>query len=213
MAINIAQVERRALCDLFDEVGPEAPTLNEGWTTRDLAAHLVVRESRPDAAPGVLIPLLSGYTKMVQNKIAAQDWRELVQRLRQGPPRLSPFALPGVDAKANLAEFFVHHEDVRRAQPDWEPRPADGERYRALEAGLMRMGRLLLRRSPVTVRMDPGTGQPFLARSSDSPGGVTVVGSPDELTLWCFGREQVARVELIGSETDVAALRAADRGI
>jgi uncharacterized protein (TIGR03085 family) len=107
----------------------------------------------------------------------------------------------------------VHHEDVRRAQPDWAPRAADGERYRALEANLMKMGRLLLRSSPVTVRLDPGTGRPFIGRSSDKQGSVTVLGSPDELTLWCFGREQQARVELIGSPDDVAAVRAARRGI
>src|SRR5882762_622635 len=37
-------VERRELCDLFLELGPDAPTLCEGWTTLDLAAHLVLRE-------------------------------------------------------------------------------------------------------------------------------------------------------------------------
>lgn len=211
--MNIAQIERQALCDLLQRVGPEAPTLNEGWVTRDLAAHLVLRETRPDGALGVLIKPLAGYTKKVQDRIASIPWPELLDRLRNGPPRLSPFGIPGVDARANLGEFYVHHEDVRRAQDDWEPRPADGERYRALERMLMKMGRLLLRRSPFTVRLDPGTGQPFVGHGSDKPGGVTVVGSPDELTLWCFGREDVAQVELIGSETDVAALRAAERGL
>lgn len=213
MTINIAQVERRELCDLFDIVGPDAPTLSGDWTTRDLAAHLVVREARPDAAPGVLIPFLAKYTEKVQDKIAATEWDELVERVRTGPPRWSPFALPGVDARANLFEFYVHHEDVRRAQPGWSPRPPDGERYRALERGLMKMGRLLLRSSPVTIRLDPDTGQPFVGRSSDKPGGVTVVGSPDELALWCYGREQVAQVRLIGSESDISAVRAAKRGI
>lgn len=213
MTTTTAQVERHELCDLFDALGPEAPTLDEGWVTRDLAAHLVVRETRPDAALGVLITPLARYTKKVQDKVAATPWPDLVERLRGGPPRLSPFGIPGVDARANLAEFYVHHEDVRRAQDDWTPRPADGERYRDLERMLMKMGRLLLRKSPFTVRLDPGTGQPFVGHGSDRPGGVTVVGSPDELTLWCFGREEVALVELIGSAADVAALQAANRGI
>ena len=48
--MSFARDERIALCDLLDETGPEAPTLCEGWRTLDLAAHLVLREHRPDAA-------------------------------------------------------------------------------------------------------------------------------------------------------------------
>lgn len=213
MSMDVARTERAALCDLFLQVGPDQPTLAGQWRTRDLAAHLVLRESRPDAAAGIVLPPLRGYTEKVQRRTAAREWTELVATLRAGPPRWSPFALPGVDARANLVEMFVHHEDVRRAQPGWEPRRADAERYRRLEANLMRMARLLLRTSPLTVRLDPGTGQPFVGRASKSPGGVTVVGSPDELTLWCMGREQHARVELIGSPADVAAVTSARRGI
>ena len=55
-----ARPEREALCDLLTDLGPEAPTLCAGWRTRDLAAHLVLRERRPDAAPGILLPLLAG---------------------------------------------------------------------------------------------------------------------------------------------------------
>lgn len=210
---SLAQTERQQLCDLMAELGPDAPTRCEGWTTRQLAAHLVIRERRPDAALGILVPRFAGYTDKVMNKVAERDYAQLVSTLRSGPPKWSLFGLPGVDQRANQHEMFVHHEDVRRAQPGWEPRAADGERYRALESGLMKMGRLLLRSSPVTVRIDPGTGQPFVARSSSKPGAVTVVGSPDEVTLWCFGREEIAQVELIGSADDVAALVAAQRGM
>src|ERR1700753_1453307 len=66
MATNYAQAERTALCDLFLELGPQAPTLCEGWTTRDLAAHLVVRDRRPDGAIGILVPRLSGHTEKLQ---------------------------------------------------------------------------------------------------------------------------------------------------
>ncbi|MFV0534940.1 MAG: TIGR03085 family metal-binding protein [Cumulibacter sp.] len=213
MTMSVARSEREALCDLLEELGPDAPTLCEGWATRELAAHLVLRERRPDAAAGILLAPLRRHTARVQARIGAHHWADLLAMLRVGPPRFSPFALPGVDARANLTEMYIHHEDIRRAQPDWQPREGDGERYRALEGALMKVGRLLLRSSPVTVRLDPGTGQPFVARSRESVGGVTVIGNPDELTLWCFGREKHARVELIGSESDVAAVRAAHRGL
>ena len=62
MAINPAQTERAALCELFAEVGPDAHTLCGEWTTRDLAAHLVVRERRPDAAIGIIVSKAAGYT-------------------------------------------------------------------------------------------------------------------------------------------------------
>ena len=48
---SIAQSERQALCSLLEDRGPLAPTLCEGWTTADLAAHLYVRERKPLAAP------------------------------------------------------------------------------------------------------------------------------------------------------------------
>ena len=102
-------------------VGPDAPTLCEGWKTRDLAAHLVIREYRPDAAPGILIPFFASHTAKVQNKVAEQtDWDELVDKVASGPPVYSPLKL--LDPVANVAEMFIHHEDVRRAQSGWKPR-------------------------------------------------------------------------------------------
>ena len=47
--MSYSQEERLALCALLDKSGPDAPTLCEGWTTGDLAAHLVLREHRPAA--------------------------------------------------------------------------------------------------------------------------------------------------------------------
>ena len=60
--MSFAQKERERLAELFLQVGPDAPTLNEGWTTQDLAIHLLVRESKPAAAPGIFIDALSGLT-------------------------------------------------------------------------------------------------------------------------------------------------------
>src|SRR5690606_24092038 len=116
LPMTFAKSERAALCDLFDEVGPDAPTLCEGWNTHDLAAHLWIRETDPLGAPGLLVRPLAGLTerRMAETK---QRWEyaELVDRLRHGPARLSVFAIPGIDDAANTTEFFVHHEDVRRA--------------------------------------------------------------------------------------------------
>src|SRR5438067_1422161 len=48
--------ERARLADLLDELGPDALTLLPPWTTRDIAAHLVLRERDPLAGPGLVLP-------------------------------------------------------------------------------------------------------------------------------------------------------------
>ena len=115
--VDLAKSERAAICDLLDQLGPEQPTLCDGWTTRDLTAHLVVREARPDASAGILVKPLEFWTEKVQNDAAKKPFAQLVEQVRSGPPKLSFFALPGIDAMANSMEYLIHHEDVRRARP------------------------------------------------------------------------------------------------
>src|SRR4051794_25623547 len=111
---SFSRLERARLADALAAVDPGAPTLCEGWTARDLAAHVVVRERRPDTGPGLLIKPLAGGADHVRRRYAERPYDELITLIRSGPPRTSPFALPGADAAANLTEFFVHCEDVRR---------------------------------------------------------------------------------------------------
>jgi uncharacterized protein (TIGR03085 family) len=205
--------ERLALCALLDETGPAARTMCEGWTTLDLAAHLVLREHRPDAAAGMLGGPLARYTAHAQRRTTERmPYPRLVEIIRDGPPRLSVFGLPGVDERANLTEFFVHHEDVRRAAPGWQPRQ--------LAAGLteqlwrrLRMTRLILRRAPVgvefardDVRADHGAGGPLRITIRKGTPVVTVIGDPAELTLWALGRTTVAQVRLDGADAPVRVL-------
>ena len=108
-------VERAQLCDLLDELGPEAPTLLEPWTTRDLAAHLVVREHDGLAGPGLVLPGAWGrLAERRRSTLASRDFAGLVGTIRSGPPP-GFFCIGWVRRLPNLKEFFVHHEDVRRA--------------------------------------------------------------------------------------------------
>jgi uncharacterized protein (TIGR03085 family) len=148
-----AQRERASLVETMRSIGPDAPTLCEGWTTRDLAAHLVVRERRLDATPGIMIPLLAGYTDKVQRQVAAStDWDELLNKIASGPPTLSPFKI--LDPVANMDEMFIHHEDVRRAQGGWEPRALDAATVTALRRPLAIMARLTMAKVPARVTPD-----------------------------------------------------------
>ena len=76
--MTVADDERHELASLLLEVGPDAPTLCEGWTTRDLAAHLVIRQDRVDAQAGIVIRQLSGWTERVRQGAAHGDYADLV---------------------------------------------------------------------------------------------------------------------------------------
>lgn len=208
--MNLATTERAAICDEFDRVGPEAPTLCGEWDTRALLAHLLVRERKPWASAGIAVPALASLTDAAMASYASTPWADGVAQLRGGAPMWSPFRIGAVDALANGAEFFVHHEDVRRGRPGWEPRPADAERDGALWALLLRMGRLLHRGSPVGIVVRRPSGGSHVLRPG--PGVVTIVGEPAELVLHAFGRDAV-RIELEGAPADVAALAGAARGM
>lgn len=207
-ATHFAQSERQALCDLLLEVGADAPTLCSGWSTSDLAAHLVVRERRPDALPGNIVAALAAHAEKV--RVAARDqrgWDELVALIRSGPP--APLRL--VDEPFNTVEFFVHHEDVRRASPGWEPRAIEPEEDEALWGRLKVMGRLLTRRSPVGVAGEsPGFG--YMAMKAGSP-LVVLRGAPGELVLAAFGRASHADVEFEGDDLSIERLKHASLGV
>ncbi len=207
--MTVAQRERAALVSTFRTLSPDSPTLCEGWDARELAAHLVVRERRLDAAPGILIPALAGYTDRVQKQVsAATEWDALVDQVAEGPPLYSPFKL--LDPIANVAEMFIHHEDVRRARPDWEPRPLDDQTVGSLRRPVAMMARLTLRRSPATVVLQTPQGE-RLATAGRGP-TLTVIGEPGELLLFVTGRDE-ARVEFDGPPELVAGVKAARGGL
>jgi uncharacterized protein (TIGR03085 family) len=207
--MTAAQRERSALVETMRSVGPGAPTLCGDWTTRDLAAHLVVREGRLDATPGIAIPFLAGYTDKVQRQVAASaEWDELLDKIASGPPIFSPFKI--LDPFANMGEMFIHHEDVRRAQPGWEPRPLDDATVKALGRGLSIMARLTLAKAPARVSLRTPEGK-TLATVGRGP-ELTVTGEPQEVLLFISGRDAV-RLEFDGDAALVDAVRASRRGL
>jgi uncharacterized protein (TIGR03085 family) len=214
--VTFAKSERAALCDLFDARGPGAPTLCEGWLTHDLAAHLWIRETDPIGVSGMVAKPLSGLLDRRMAEVKQRwEFSELVMRIRNGPARFSVFALPGVDEPANTTEFFVHHEDVRRAGDDPLP-PRD------LEAGvedwmwkrLKLLGRGLFRRSQVGVVLEragtAGQYEPEAIRAVAGATIVTVIGKPSELMFYANGRGSAADVRLVGEQDALDLLHSAD---
>ena len=198
----VSQSERAALADLLEQLGPDQPTRCEGWTTRDLATHLVVRDRRPDTMPGVVIGgPFAGWTAKVSARTAQRPFAELVAEVRSGPPSWVPTSWPAVDRLFNTVEMVIHHEDVRRAQPDWAPR----ELPRPVQDQLWSSVPLFARGGAV-----PRTAGGLVVRRSDVPDGApgserrlqagtpttTVTGAPLEVLLWVSGRPDVACVDL-----------------
>jgi uncharacterized protein (TIGR03085 family) len=206
--VTFSRDERLALAGLLQRTGPGSPTLCEGWQTLDLAAHLVLRERRPDAAAGMLGGPLAGRTERMQRKLASKlGYEGLIGAFRDGPPRVSVFALPGADEAANTVEYFVHHEDVRRAVPGWAPRDLSEGLSAALWRRLKNTG-LFLRTAPVGIELardDAGTPSRLTVKKGAEL--VTVAGTPAELTMWAMGRTTAANVRFEGQEEAVAKLR------
>jgi uncharacterized protein (TIGR03085 family) len=193
-----ARTERAELCDLFAELGPDAPTLCEGWATADLAAHLLVRETRPDAAIGLVVKPLHGRTEKVEGEVrATRPYAEVVERLRAGPPTLSPGRIPG-GWRADLHEWLVHHEDVRRANGLGPKEDGEAQRRRddAVWSILPLWGPVLGRRLAATTTLVTEDGR--RRRIHRGQGTLELHGRPSELLLALFGRRQVADVTAIG---------------
>jgi len=208
--MSLATAERAAICDTFDAVGPDRATLCAGWDTADLLAHLLVRERQPAAAVGIVVGPLASVTERAMRGYATTPWPDRVQLLRAGPPLWSPFRVPAFDRIGNGGELFVHHEDVRRGEPGWTPRPADAVRDDELWSLLKRMAKMLYKSSPVGVVLARPSGERIVAKEADR--SVTITGEPGELVLHGFGREAV-RVEVDGDPADVTALGSVSRGV
>lgn len=204
--MTFAQDERQNLVAAMREVGPDAPTLCGAWTTRDLAAHLILRDRRPDASGGILIPALKGRTQRVQDSIAAREWDTLLRDVAAGPPLL----LRPLDSLINGLEYFAHHEDVRRGQEGWKPREFAADAHAAL-LKLLPMARFNYRRAPVRVQLEPTDG-PTVVANGRKPNTVRLIGAVSELLLHSIGRSAVI-VEADGTAEDVAALDASNRAL
>ncbi|MFB0835525.1 TIGR03085 family metal-binding protein [Arthrobacter halodurans] len=205
---------REVLAEVLLAAGPDAPTLCAGWDTRHLAAHLVLREHHPLAAGIVLKPLAGRMERTLHRWAdrakAPQAYAALVERFRRGPGGLSPLSLPGVDRAANLVEFFIHTEDVRRAGERWAPRVLDEDYSEELWRALVRGSGLLYRGVDVGVILRRPDGRRHVARRAAT--SVAIAGEPAELLLHAYGRRGHALVTFEGAPDAVALLSSAELG-
>ena len=222
---QLAVDERHALAETLRSVDPDSPTLCGDWTAAQLAAHLVLRErSVAEGAGRLPVPALqrlaarhldefvanTPYPKLVEAVDNGPSWREVVGPL----PIAWIWSIPAVREQANLLEYLVHHEDVRRAGPQWQPRPLPDDVQRAVWAKLPGLTRLTMRGAPVGVALhSPAHGTVRTSRAKRDGVAVTVTGAPLELALFAFGRQAVAQVDYDGEPADIEKVRGARMGI
>jgi uncharacterized protein (TIGR03085 family) len=201
--VSTSSRERAELADLLDELGPDAPTCCDGWTTAHLAAHLVTRDHRPDSLPGYGFELVGLHGPVPAWSHRLEDeartgtpYAELVQRFRAGPPAWSPMAWPILLQGFTRSELLIHHEDVRRAQPEWKPRALPPETLEDAWGAAQFSARLFTAsgRRTVVLRRSDVTGVERRFGRAGTPR--TLVGEPLELLLFLSGRRSVARVDV-----------------
>lgn len=212
MAAFFDDVERARLGDLLDELGPQAPTLLAPWTARDIAAHLILRERDHLAAPGLVLPGAWGrFAERRGKALARRDFAWLTATLRSGPPP-GPFRTAWMRRGPNLNEFFVHHEDVRRANGRG-PRANEPAMDEALWRNVTGARWFLTRRLRGAGLELHWAGTARTVRARRGTPTARIAGPPGELLLYLFGRQGAARVELSGADAAIAAVRAARFGM
>jgi len=201
-----AQSERAFTCDALAEVGPAASTLCEGWNAHDLAAHLWLRENEMRNALGFSVPRFEQRTKTRMTQLKAQlRYSELIELLRQGPPTLSLFGIPGMDEVANGVEYLIHGMDVRR--PNGLPEPVRDEDFDDWAWSRVKgVASMMLRKLPVSLVLEREGHPGDSVRGSKGDRIVTVIGAPDELLLYASGRREAADVRVIGLESAIDEL-------
>jgi uncharacterized protein (TIGR03085 family) len=208
-ALDILLKERHALCDTLVRYGPDAPTLCTGWLTADLAAHLLARERRPDAGPGILVGgPFARHTRNVMDAYKAKGYDAMIGELRAGPPR---WFRVGPMAGLNVGENWIHHEDVRRANGE-APRPGDPELdemlWNSLPTGTF-IARQKIKGAGLTLRTPDGRERVV----KDAEPRVTITAAPGELVLFMSGRQEAADVGYEGMPEAIALIKATKLGI
>lgn len=205
-AADLAARERTELCDLMLELGPDAPTLDEGWTVVDLAAHLVAREHDVWAAPGLVWGgAFAAVMEAARRRRRRRGLDELVGVVRKGPP----FWWRPVPAGLHLHEYFVHHEDVRRAN-GFGPRADRPDLDRTLARLVRNSAAAYLRHTAVGVDLVID-GETIYSHGPEPRAELS--GPPGDLILYLTGRRSAARVTLGGNAEAARALAESDLSI
>ncbi|MHA7156065.1 TIGR03085 family metal-binding protein [Arthrobacter sp. TMN-50] len=215
--MQYVEPSREVLAETLLAAGPHSPTLCDGWQTKELAAHLYLREHRPAVSLAMIIKPLAAVSDKSVRKMAAKaestaGYKRLIEDFRAGHPFYSPLKRSkSLDASANLIEYFVHTEDVRRARSRWAPRALDEDYSDALWDELIKRAAILYRGVDLGIVLVRSDGPRHVAKRA--PVSVAIKGDPGELLMHAHGRTRHALVTFEGQPDAVALLNSAEVGL
>jgi uncharacterized protein (TIGR03085 family) len=206
--MHFVDPSREVLAETLLAAGPGAATLCEGWRTQELAAHLYLRERSAKVGMGLLFKPLSKVSEKATSKLAATagspaEFAALVEKF-------SPMKLKAVDESANLIEYFIHTEDIRRATDRWAPRALDPAYSNALWNELVKRAAILYRGVDLGIVLVRPSGPRHVAKRA--PVSVAIIGEPGELLMHAHGRIGHSLVTFEGQPDAVALLQTAEVG-
>ena len=193
--MSLASRQRESLCDLMSELGPLAPTRCDGWNVGDLAAHLWIREHKPASLPGIGSKRFAELTGRIQvEALHLKGFPALVRELRRPGWVMRP-----LDGIVNAVEFFVHHEDVLRANGRTQ-HLTDKD-----QAELLRTAFRAQRAWGGQLILVPTVGEVIRYGRGNRP--LRLAGPPSELLLFLTGRD--ADIEITAEPETVEEFRKA----
>lgn len=200
---QLAAAERRDLADLLETLTPaqwDAPSLCEGWTVRDVAAHVVsYEELSAGQVAGRFVKARLRFGRA--NALGVQEYAA------RGPEAiialLRAHAVPrgitaGFGGRIGLTDATIHHQDIRR--PLGLPREIPDERLRAVLDFLPR----------ARVLPSPGNMRGLHLVATDlgwSRGNGPEVSGPAEALIMALAGRAVALPELSGAGVKRLAMR------
>lgn len=195
MSILLRDFHYVQFCDALAEVAATAPTLCEGWDAHELAVHIWVIKHDPLSWPGIPLSSFAGLTRR-RAKNFRQRWpyEELLKKLRRESGAIASLPFDGRQGHRHaLGEFYIHTEDVRRAN-NFPRSTQTSETEAALWLRTREAGRYLWPRNQAAICFN-SPGQESFTVGRGAP--VTQVsGLPSEVFLWLYGRNEVADVDV-----------------
>ncbi|MCW0213964.1 MAG: maleylpyruvate isomerase family mycothiol-dependent enzyme [Pseudonocardia sp.] len=198
---EIIATQRRALAELLDGLsGPEweAPSLCQGWRTRDVAAHLALTPRSPNAFRILIAGVRTGGDFNALNRDlaiahASRPDADLVRELRSDADSRRKPAITTLD---NLVmDTLVHIQDIAVPLGRTVPMPPDG--VRAALDRVWRMGWPFWARRRFRATRVLATDIDWTA--NDGASDTEIRGPADALLLLLTGRTAAAGPRLTGT--------------
>ena len=159
----------------------------------ELAAGVPVFVARSLVRRSIDVTFLQKAGARQQDRLTGRGWNWALERLNRKPPRLVHHAAV---APVSLLEYWIHHEDMRRANGR---APDAGRDYPVLQRCVEIVGRYVGKRlDDVTVAVErAGESVAF----GSGARRVALSGPHGEMLLWLAGRCEAAEADVSGEAT------------